>query len=188
IPSARKQVGDTIIYVSRYMLGGAGPLIICDFGQAHIGNKQRGNAMPVPYRAPEIILNMEWDSAIDVWSLGLLLILSTLGLGILEPRGLFKIYDKESQKLNDAHHLAAMTALLGPPPPKFLERSKETCKYWDIDGPVALPSGKKLQSLVTNLTGDDKDDFLDLLSGFLCWLLEERVTAGQAYYYCWLRG
>ena len=38
-PSARKQVGDTIIYVSRYMLGGAGPLVICDFGQARIGNK-----------------------------------------------------------------------------------------------------------------------------------------------------
>jgi serine/threonine-protein kinase SRPK3 len=27
-----------------------------------------------------------------------------------------------------------MTALLGPPPPEFLKRSKETSKYWDIDG------------------------------------------------------
>ena len=71
-PSARKQVGDTIIYVSRYMLGGPGALTICDFGQARIGNKQRGNAMPVPYRAPEVILGMEWDNAVDIWSLGLL--------------------------------------------------------------------------------------------------------------------
>jgi len=55
-------------------------------------------------------------------------------------------------------------------------------------GPVPLPNEKKLQSLVTNLRGDDKEDFLDLLSGFLCWLPEERVTAGQAYYHCWLRG
>jgi serine/threonine-protein kinase SRPK3 len=54
------------------MLGGAGPLIICDFGQARIGNKQSGNAMPVPYRAPEVILSMEWDNAVDIWSLGLL--------------------------------------------------------------------------------------------------------------------
>ncbi|CAM6001882.1 unnamed protein product [Sphagnum balticum] len=107
-PSTRKQIGDTIIYVSRYMLGGAGPLVICDFGQAHIGNKQRGNAMPVPYRAPET-----WD--------------------FLKRRSLFRIYDKESEDLNNAHHLAAMTALLGPPPPEFLKRSKETCKYWDVD-------------------------------------------------------
>ena len=54
------------------MLGGAGPLIISDFGQARIGNKQRGNAMPMPYRAPEVILGMEWDNAVDIWSLGLL--------------------------------------------------------------------------------------------------------------------
>ncbi|KAH6723270.1 kinase-like protein [Leptodontidium sp. MPI-SDFR-AT-0119] len=185
-PSARKQMGDNTIYVSRYMLGGAGPLVICDFGQARIGNKQSGNAMPVPYRAPEVILNMELDSAVDIWSLGL------LTWDFLEREALFGIYDKESVELNDAHHLAAMTALLGPPPPEFLKRSKETSKYWDINGkwrgPVPLPNGKKLQSLVTNLTGDDKDDFLDLLSGFLCWLPEERLTAGQAYYHCWLRG
>ncbi len=54
------------------MLGGAGPLVICDFGQARIGKKQNGNAMPVPYRAPEVILSMEWDNAVDIWSLGLL--------------------------------------------------------------------------------------------------------------------
>jgi hypothetical protein len=57
-----------------------------------------------------------------------------------------------------------------------------------MEGPVPLPNEKKLQSLVTNLTGDDKDDFLDLLSGFLRWLPERRLTAGQAYYHCWLRG
>ncbi|KAH7364107.1 kinase-like protein [Rhexocercosporidium sp. MPI-PUGE-AT-0058] len=185
-PSARKQVGDTIVYVSRYMLGGAGPLVICDFGQARIGNKHSGNAMPVLYRAPEVILGMEWDNSVDIWSLGL------LTWDFLEREGLFRIYDKESEELNDAHHLAAMTVLLGPPPPEFLKRSKDTSRYWDLDGkwkgPVPLPNGRNLQSLVTNLRGDDKEDFLDLLSGFLCWLPEERVTAGQAYYHCWLRG
>ena len=70
-PSARKQVGNTIIYVSRYMLGGAGPLTICDLGQARIGNEHSGKAMPVPYRAPEVILNMKWGNAVDIWSVGL---------------------------------------------------------------------------------------------------------------------
>lgn len=71
-PSARKQIGDIIIYVSQYMLGGAGPLTICDLGQARIGREHRGNAMPVPYRAPEVILNMTWGNAVDAWSVGLL--------------------------------------------------------------------------------------------------------------------
>lgn len=71
-PSARKKSGDVTIYVSQYMLGGAGPLTISDLGQARIGRQHRGNAMPVPYRAPEVILNMTWGAAVDAWSVGLL--------------------------------------------------------------------------------------------------------------------
>jgi hypothetical protein len=65
-PSARKEVDDNVTYVSRYMLGGAGRLIICDFGQARFGEKHNGNAMPVSYRTPEVILGMEWDSSVDI--------------------------------------------------------------------------------------------------------------------------
>ncbi|OCL05752.1 kinase-like protein [Glonium stellatum] len=184
-PSARKQVGDTIIYVSRYMLAGAGSLTICDLGQARIGNEHSGNAMPVPYRAPEVILNMKWGNAVDMWSVGL------LAWDLLEREGLFRIYDHESEEQNDAHHLATMTALLGPPPSEFLNRSKETSKYWNKDGkwknPVPLPTEKTLQSLSNSLAKDDKDQFLDFVQCLLCWLPEERLTAGQAYYHPWLR-
>jgi hypothetical protein len=54
------------------MLGGAGPLTICELGQARIGNEHSGDAMPVQYRAPEVILNMKWTNAVDIWSVGLL--------------------------------------------------------------------------------------------------------------------
>ncbi|AEO63734.1 uncharacterized protein THITE_2147851 [Thermothielavioides terrestris NRRL 8126] len=127
-PSARKQDVDRSIYVSRYMLGGAGPLTICDFGQARIGREHIGHAMPLQFRAPEIILNMEWGSPVDMWAVGL------LAWDLLEPKMLFDVYDTDSPELNNAHHLAAMTALLGPPPPEFLKRSGETSKYWSEDG------------------------------------------------------
>jgi len=52
----------------------------------------------------------------------------------IEQESLFDVYDSESEELNDARHLAAMTALLGPPPPEFLKRSEETRKYWNSDG------------------------------------------------------
>lgn len=71
-PSPRKVIGDTVTQVSQYMLGGKGPLILCDLGQARIGREHRGTAMPVPYRAPEVILNMPWGNSVDAWSAGLL--------------------------------------------------------------------------------------------------------------------
>lgn len=51
------------------MLGGLRPLVICDFEQAHIGSQHTGSAMPVPYRAPEILLNTAWKNGIhvDMW-------------------------------------------------------------------------------------------------------------------------
>ncbi|KAI5464238.1 kinase-like protein [Mariannaea sp. PMI_226] len=185
-PSARKQVGDTIIYVSQYMLGGAGPLTICDLGQARIGRVHRGNAMPIPYRAPEVILGMTWGNAVDVWSVGL------LAWDLLEKESLFRVYDHESEEQNDAHHLAAMTALLGPPPPEFLRRAEKTRRYWNEDGQwldhVPLPSEKKLESLSSTLSGQDKEMFLNFLQCVLTWLPEDRLTTLEAYFHPWLRG
>jgi hypothetical protein len=37
-----------------------------------------------------------------------------------------------------------------------------------------------------SLTKDDKQLFFDFMGGLLCWLPEERLTAGQIYYHTWL--
>ncbi len=44
------------------------------------------------------------------------------------------MYDANDPVLNEAHHLANMTALLGPPPLEFLERSSKSREYWDENG------------------------------------------------------
>ncbi|KAK6211636.1 protein kinase [Colletotrichum tabaci] len=185
-PSARKQAGDSIIYTSRYMLGGAGRLTLCDFGQARIGSVHEGPAMPLQYRAPEVILNMEWGSPVDVWSVGL------LAWDLLEGGSLFNVQDSAPTALNDAHHIAAMVAVLGPPPAEFLARSAETAKYWNKDGtwkgPVPIPGKRSLESLANNLAGDEGAAFIDFLESLLCWLPEDRLTPGQAYFHPWLRG
>jgi len=49
-----------------------GPSVICDFGAARIGEKHTGDVMPGVYRAPEIIMGMEWNSKIDMWSFGVM--------------------------------------------------------------------------------------------------------------------
>lgn len=48
------------------------PPVICDFGSARIGDKQTGDVMPGVYRAPEIVMGMEWDSKIDIWAVGVM--------------------------------------------------------------------------------------------------------------------
>lgn len=53
---------------------------------------------------------------------------------MMQPTDIFKIYDHENEFVNNAHHLASMIALLGPPPQDFLKRSQESLKYWDESG------------------------------------------------------
>lgn len=53
---------------------------------------------------------------------------------MMQPADIFKVYDQEDEFLNNAHHLAAMIALLGSPPQEFLERSQGSRKYWDKNG------------------------------------------------------
>lgn len=70
-PSYRKILPDRTIYMSRTMPITGGMPNICDFGAARIGTRHSGDVMPGQYRAPEVIMDMEWDSKIDIWALGL---------------------------------------------------------------------------------------------------------------------
>ncbi|GAW24058.1 hypothetical protein ANO14919_136370 [Xylariales sp. No.14919] len=183
-PSERKRVHDRTIYTSQIMLGGRGPLTICDLGQARIGESHRGPAGPIPYRSPEVILGMEWGNPIDLWSVGL------MAWDLLEKEPLVGLYDEASPEQNDAHHLAALTALLGPPPSEFLQRSENTAKFWNADGqwkgPVPLPSDKTLESLASALAGEEKSLFLDFMRCLLRWVPEERPDCTDAYFHPWL--
>ncbi|TRX96862.1 hypothetical protein FHL15_002168 [Xylaria flabelliformis] len=166
-PSPRKQTDDRTIHTSRMMMGGGGgPLTICDLGHAHIGEKHHGFAMPTQYRAPEVIF----------------------GLGPPRERTSFRIYDNESPEQNDAHHLAAMTALLGPPPPEFLIMSEKTAEFWSEDneqwkGPVPLLPETSFESLAGALTGEEKEMSVSWMDYFLYWLPEERGDATQIIFH-----
>ncbi|KAM0418790.1 hypothetical protein ACHAPT_012300 [Fusarium lateritium] len=142
--------------------------------------------MPVPYRAPEVILDMTWGNAVDAWSVGL------LAWDLLRRQSLFRVYDGESVEHNDAHHLAAVTALLGPPPPEFLKKSEKTQRYWNENGqwhgPVPLPTDKELEFLTSTLSGGDQGTLINFLQCVLTWLPEDRLATLEAYFHPWLRG
>lgn len=103
--------------------------------------------MPIPYRAPEILVGMKWGHSVDMWSVGL------AAWDLLESESLFRGYDPEDKGMNEAHHLPNMVALLGNPPLEFLNRSSKSRKYWDAHGnwigAVPIPTHRTLESLHT---------------------------------------
>jgi serine/threonine-protein kinase SRPK3 len=51
----------------------AGPPVLCDLGEARIGDqKHGGDIMPGIYRAPEVVLEMGWDYKVDIWAVGVM--------------------------------------------------------------------------------------------------------------------
>jgi hypothetical protein len=77
-PSPRRKIDESrTIYQSRQFrqpLKGKsfGLPILCDFGEARIGKTHESGPFVQPniYRAPEVIFEMAWGSAIDIWNLG----------------------------------------------------------------------------------------------------------------------
>lgn len=47
--------------------------ILCDLGEARIDkDMHNGDIMPDIYRAPEVILGMNWATKVDIWAVGVM--------------------------------------------------------------------------------------------------------------------
>ncbi|RAH52988.1 kinase-like protein [Aspergillus piperis CBS 112811] len=177
-PIARKVLSDRSIYYSRPMPVCSGLPVVSDLGEARFGKeKHYGDIMPGIYRAPEVILEMEWDYKVDIWSIG------NMVWDLAESHHLF--YAKENGTLSDEQHLAEMVSLMGPPPPEFLMRSKRCENFWDAEGnwkgSICIPEQTfGLREL--HFSGEDKVLFLNFLRRIFRWLPEERPTAEELVY------
>ncbi|KAH9995941.1 kinase-like domain-containing protein [Xylariaceae sp. FL0662B] len=175
-PSPRKVLPDRTIYLSWKMPVTYGQLYICDYGAARIADRSTGDVMPGVYRAPEIIMGREWDSKIDIWSVGVMM------WDLFEGGRLFRA--ERDGFLNDELHLAEMVSLLGPPPKKFLEQNEKCRQYWDAEGNWIAATPIPDQSLETRekrLTGKDRELMLAFARKILRWLPEDRPAAQDIF-------
>ncbi|OJJ36353.1 hypothetical protein ASPWEDRAFT_108523 [Aspergillus wentii DTO 134E9] len=184
-PAPRKQLSDRTVYATRAMPLTGGEPILADLGEARIAEgKKTGLIMPDVYRAPEVMLGMDWDSKVDIWALG------QTAWTLFEEGHLFKNRTL-ADDTDHARRFAEMISLLGPPPVEFLRRSKESLKFWDENGnwrgSVEIPE-QSLESRESRLAADNKTRFLEFLRKALCWTPEERPTAKELLMDEWLRG
>lgn len=71
-PVPRKVTEDRVIYLSRPLPFTFGPPILCDLGEARLGDEENsGDIMPDVYRAPEVILGMKWSYSVDIWNVAM---------------------------------------------------------------------------------------------------------------------
>ncbi|KAI5276006.1 protein kinase [Aureobasidium subglaciale] len=174
-PSPRKSSSDRSIHLSHGMpIMNRAPMI-SDFGAARLGvpgQKHSGDVMPGVYRAPEVILGMEWDSRIDIWSVAVMI------WDLFEGGRLFRAV--KDGHLHDEQHLAEMVSLLGPPPKRFLQMSDKCSQYWDHEGnwigTVPIPN-QTLETCEDRFLGEDKELLLQLVRKVLRWVPEERPSA-----------
>ncbi|TQB70632.1 hypothetical protein MPDQ_000250 [Monascus purpureus] len=184
-PSPRKVLTDRIIYATRAMPLTDGEPILADLGEARLAKqKQTGLIMPSVYRAPEVLLGMEWDNKVDIWALG------QMAWTLSEQGHLFRNISLETET-EKAQRIAEMISLLGPPPVEFLRRSKESLKFWDEDGNwkgSTKISEQSLECRESQLETDSQVLFLRFLRKTLRWLPEERPAAKELLLDEWLRG
>ena len=97
---------------------------IIDFGISCIfGQKYYKTIQSIFYRSPEVLLGNNYDYAVDVWSLGCILVEIHTGQILF-------------QGSNEIEQMNKIVEVLGMPPKNFLNRSSDTRKYFN-----ELPNG-----------------------------------------------
>jgi len=189
-PSPSKVTDDTrTIYSSRELPHPTGGLwgqpVLCDFGEARIGDSHSGLIQPELYRAPEIIFEMEWGSKVDIWSV------ATLVWDLFEDEHLFDARDNEGNP-SETHHVSEMVAYLGMPPLEYTQSNHMTKKVFDKQGhwtggskSLTIPK-ISLEERVSVLKGEEKESFLDFIRSMLRWRPEDRKSATELLKHPWM--
>ena len=112
---------------------------------------------------------------------------------VFEGGHLFTGRDPEHHAYRSRMHLASIIALLGLPPQELIARGRRGAEFFTEDGafkpsiPLLPPPPRSLEDIETNLQGEDKERFLQLMRKMLQWLPEKRSTARELLQDPWLQ-
>ncbi|KAJ1553975.1 Dual specificity tyrosine-phosphorylation-regulated kinase [Cladochytrium tenue] len=132
------------------------------------------------YRCPEVILGINYNMAIDMWSLGC--ILAELLTG-------YPLFPGE----NEQEQMACIMEIKGLPPPQLVERGSRRKLFFESNGmprPYTNSKGKRRRPGTKSLAGVIRYAdplLLDFIEKCLEWEPERRMVPDQALRHDWLR-
>ncbi|GLA57789.1 hypothetical protein AtubIFM55763_003046 [Aspergillus tubingensis] len=201
-PAPRKVLQDRTIYTSSPFPAGDGLPLLGDLGEARFSEEEQcDNIMPDYYRAPEVIIKSNWEYKVDIWSVGMVVLIIPFFIWLSHDTYPFwKAWDIVSPKSiidgkivdhtwDDGAHIAELVALLGPPSPEFVKRANMSWVFWDESGEwkdlVPIPD-RSFKKLAADIQGEDVEGFLRWLRFALQWNPEDRPTAVELLMDPWL--
>ncbi|KAK9367916.1 kinase-like domain-containing protein [Lipomyces kononenkoae] len=163
-------------------------IALCDWGSASSTVDHLTDVIqPVLLRAPEVIIGAPWGPPVDIWNLGAVL---------LEVLDAVRMFDGRAAQTGGVyktkHHIEEMVALFGPFPPRLLAQGNQilVAEYFDECGKIRNPTPRPkalLENWIESLTGDDKEEFIKLLTSMMKIDPDDRKTAKQLLDEPWLQ-
>jgi len=150
---------------------------LIDFGSATFDNEHHSTVVSTRhYRAPEVILELGWNQACDVWSIGCIIFEYYMGITM------FQTHDNRE-------HLAMMERILGPIPSRMIKRSKKQ-KYfrhgrldWDehsSNGKYVRDNCKPLMRYIRHKDDPEHLKLVDLIARMLEYDPTKRISLAEA--------
>lgn len=152
---------------------------IIDFGTSCYENEKVYNYIQSRfYRAPEIILGVEYGMAIDMWSLGCVLVELFLGKPLFAGK-------------SELEQLLLIIRVIGPPPRELLNKASKKSLFFDSKFEIKDECGEgtelagNLGPLRSILKGCC-EDFIEFVQKCLAWMPRQRITPLEALDHPWI--
>ncbi|CAD8161760.1 unnamed protein product [Paramecium octaurelia] len=159
---------------------------LVDFGNACQTNQQFEEIQTKEYKSPESIIQAQYSTNTDVWSLACVIFEILTNDYLFNPEG-----DNEEEEMEDL--LAMMIELIGPPTESFLNKGKRSSQYFEKNGDLKTIKDLQKFKLSDTLTKDydfeehEAKKLQDFILFALKWDPLDRPSSQSMFLHPWLQ-